>query len=50
MGDPRKIRKKYETPTHPWQKDRIDEEKTLTIEFGLKNKKEIWRMETHDMA
>ena len=46
MGDPRKIRKKYETPTHPWQKDRIDEEKTLTIEFGLKNKKEIWRMET----
>ncbi|MBW3000857.1 30S ribosomal protein S4 [Candidatus Woesearchaeota archaeon] len=46
MGDPRRIRKKYETPTHPWQKDRIEEEKKLIKEFGLKNKKEIWRMET----
>ncbi|HHE36807.1 MAG TPA: 30S ribosomal protein S4 [Candidatus Woesearchaeota archaeon] len=46
MGDPRRIRKKYETPTHPWQKYRIEEEKKLMEEYGLKNKKEIWRMET----
>lgn len=46
MGDPKKIRKKYETPTHPWQKERIEEEKKLINEYGLKNKKEIWRMAT----
>jgi len=46
MGDPRKIRKKYQTPSHPWIKSRIDEEKVLTREFGTKNKKEIWKMET----
>lgn len=44
MGDPNKQRKKYSTPSHPWQKERIDEEKLLTREYGLKNKKEIWRM------
>ncbi|MDP3918969.1 MAG: 30S ribosomal protein S4 [Nanoarchaeota archaeon] len=44
MGDPRKQRKKYSTPSHPWQKARIDEEKILVVEYGLKNKKDLWRM------
>ncbi len=44
MGQPRKIRKKYSTPRHPWQKTRIDEEKNLRKEYGVKNKKEIWKM------
>ena len=44
MGDPRKQRKKYDRPSHPWQKARIDEEKLLTEEYGLKNKKDLWRM------
>ena len=44
MGDPRKSRKKYKTPSHPWQKERLEEENTLAIEYGLKNKKEIWKM------
>lgn len=43
MGDPKKIRKKYETPVHPWQKTRIVEEIALLKEYGLKNKKEIWK-------
>lgn len=43
MGDPKKIRKKYKTPRHPWEKDRIDKEKELTKIYGLKNKKEIWK-------
>ncbi len=43
MGDPKKIRKKYETPVHPWQKARIVEEVKLLKEYGLKNKKEIWK-------
>ena len=46
MGDPRRKRKKYSTPTHPWQGERIDEEKTLMTEYGLKNKKEIWKADS----
>ncbi|MBN2142541.1 30S ribosomal protein S4 [Candidatus Woesearchaeota archaeon] len=46
MGDPGKIRKKYDTPSHPWQSDRIKDERAIRAEYGLKNKKEIWRMET----
>lgn len=44
MGDPRKARKKYSTPIHPWQKFRIEDEKVLIQEYGLKNKKEIWKI------
>ncbi len=43
MGDPKKRRKKYMTPNHPWQKARIIEEAELTKAYGLKNKKEIWK-------
>lgn len=46
MGDPKKIRKKYSTPAHPWQKIRIEEEIALKREYGLKNKKEIWIMDS----
>lgn len=46
MGDPKRIRKKYDTPSHPWIKSRIDEEKRLSKEYGTKNKKELWKMET----
>lgn len=44
MGDPRKIRKSYQTPNHPWVGSRIEDERNLRQEFGLGNKKEIWRM------
>lgn len=46
MGDPRRIRKKYEGPRHPWIGSRIEEERTLKQQFGTKNKKEIFRMGT----
>ena len=46
MGDPKKARKKYKTPSHPWQKNRIEEELVIAIEYGLKGKKEIWKMGT----
>ncbi len=45
MGDPKKRRKKFSAPSKKWEKARIDEEKELIREFGLKNKKEIWKME-----
>ena len=44
MGDPKRISRKYSTPNHPWQRERIDEEKILLKEYGMKNKKEIWKM------
>src|SRR3989338_6148815 len=44
MGHPRKHRKKYNTPYHPWQASRIEAEKKLFDEYGLKNKKELWKM------
>lgn len=43
MGDPRKQRKKYKAPSHPWEAERIQQEKLLKEEYGLKNKKEIWK-------
>ena len=44
MGDPKRQRKKYSGPRHPWEKERIEEEKSLKAEYGFKNKKEIWKM------
>ena len=41
MGDPRRLRRKYEPPRHPWQKARIEEENELVKEYGLVNKKEV---------
>ncbi|KYK31262.1 MAG: 30S ribosomal protein S4 [Theionarchaea archaeon] len=46
MGDPRKQRKSYDTPSHPWRKDRIEKEKELVRKYGLKNKKDIWKAES----
>ena len=46
MGDPKKPKKKYSMPTHPWQKERIDEERGLIREYGMKNKRELWKLES----
>src|SRR3989344_3751992 len=43
MGDPRRLKKTYETPAHPWQKERLAFEIGLLEEYGLKNKREIWK-------
>ena len=42
MGDPKRLRKKYSTPNHPWNKDAIDSERVLMREYGLKNKRELY--------
>ena len=46
MGHPRKARKKYDTPPHPWNAERIKSENKLMAKYGLKNKKEIWKADT----
>jgi len=44
MGDPRKLRNKYERPKKLWDMDRLTEEKRLKTEYGLKNMRELWRV------
>lgn len=46
MGDPKKPRKKWERPGHPWIKARLEEEMRLMGEYGLRNKRELWRAQT----
>lgn len=46
MGKPRFSRKRYETPSHPWQAERIQAENELVQKYGLKNKREIWKAQT----
>ncbi len=46
MGDPRKLKNKYNTPLKPWHKPTIDAEKIIMKEYGLKNKREIYLANT----
>lgn len=46
MGGIRKPRKKYVAPGHPWQKTRLAEELNFVGEYGLRNKRELWRHRT----
>ncbi len=46
MGDPRKIRRKFSRPLQPWRTDRITSENKLVKEYGLKNKREIWKAQS----
>jgi small subunit ribosomal protein S4 len=39
--------KKYSKPKRPFDKIRIDEEARIMKEFGLKNKREIWKAEAN---
>ena len=46
MGDPKKQRKKYETPRFPWRTDVLQQELMLIGQYGLRNKRELWRHRT----
>ncbi|ARD84183.1 30S ribosomal protein S4 [Ferroplasma acidiphilum] len=45
MGDQKFQRKRYSTPRHPWEKERIDSERQVVAKYGLKNKRELWKAE-----
>ena len=45
MGDPKKPRKKYESPRKPWDPALIESELRLIGEYGLKNRKELRSLE-----
>ena len=46
MGDPKKQKKKFSGPGHPWQKERIEAEKDILKQYGLRRKYEIWKMDS----
>lgn len=46
IGDPRRQKKKFKKPKHPYQKERILEELEFIGRYGLRNKREFWKMRT----
>lgn len=46
MGDPKKQRRSYSKPRQLWQMERIEREKKLVKKYGLKNGKELWKVES----
>jgi small subunit ribosomal protein S4 len=42
MGDPKKSRRRWQGPRHPWKKDNLDRELSLLGKYGLRNKRELW--------
>ncbi len=46
MGDPKRQRKKFDSPRFPWQIDTLEAELKILGEYGLRNKREIWRHKT----
>src|ERR1051325_11083747 len=46
MGQPKFNRRHYDTPSHPWQGDRIKAENEVKAKYGLKNKTELWTAQT----
>lgn len=43
MGDPKKLKKQYTGPRHPWVREAIESERIVKKEYGLKNKREIFK-------
>ncbi len=46
MGAPKKQKRKYETPKKPYDRTRLEKEKKIKQDFGLRRKKEIWKAES----
>jgi small subunit ribosomal protein S4 len=46
LGDPKKARKQFSRPRSPWRADQLAQELYLLGNFGLRNKRELWKAET----
>ncbi|MCX8204102.1 MAG: 30S ribosomal protein S4 [Candidatus Nezhaarchaeota archaeon] len=45
MGDPKRVRKKWRGPKHPWRREALQKELEIMGRYGLRNKRELWRAE-----
>ncbi|MDI9620083.1 MAG: 30S ribosomal protein S4 [Candidatus Nezhaarchaeota archaeon] len=43
MGDPKKPKKTWRAPLHPWKRDALRREMELVGLYGLRNKRELWK-------
>ncbi|NLA38829.1 MAG: 30S ribosomal protein S4 [Methanomicrobiales archaeon] len=46
MGYPGKNHKQYATPKRRFEKTRLEDEKRLIIDYGLRNKREVWKAQS----
>lgn len=46
MGYPGKNYKQYATPKRRFEKTRLEDEKRLIIDYGLRNKREVWKAQS----
>lgn len=46
MGDPRRIKRTWEGPRHPWRREDLYEGLKLIGEYGLRNKRELFKAQT----
>lgn len=46
MGDPKKKHKKFTTPKRPYETDALAEELRIIGTYGLRNKRELWKVHT----
>lgn len=46
MGDPKKPKKTWKGPRHPWKRDALRREMELLGIYGLRNKRELWKAMT----
>ncbi|MDI9644486.1 MAG: 30S ribosomal protein S4 [Candidatus Verstraetearchaeota archaeon] len=46
MGDPKKSRRKWQGPRHPWRQENLNAELSLLGKYGLRNKRELWTANT----
>ena len=46
MGSPKRNRKHFDKPKERWNLERIKADRSLIDEYGLKNMKELWKVQT----
>jgi small subunit ribosomal protein S4 len=46
MGDPRKSKKTYRRPRRIWTTDQLNAELYVTGSYGLRNKRELWKVQS----
>ena len=44
MGSPKKQRRKFSKPLKMWDTNRIKRESDLVKKYGLKNRRELWKL------